>query len=55
VHICDEIFVVSISIVDACQCGKAYAQRIHIGPTLKDFLALEKWYFCNGINWLSAK
>jgi len=37
VHICDEIFVVSMYIVDACQCRKAYGQRIHIGPTLKDF------------------
>jgi hypothetical protein len=42
-------------IIDACQYRKAYAQRIYIGPTLKAFLALEKWYFCKGINWLSSK
>ena len=44
-----------MSIVDACQYRKAYAQRVHIGPTLKAFLVLEKWYLCKSISWLSAK
>ena len=41
--------------VEGYQHKKANAQRVHIGLALRAFLVIEKWYFYNGMNWLSAK
>ena len=41
--------------VERCQCRLSLSQRNHISLALRAFVAVERWCFRTGVNWLEAK